>query len=103
MNRISHSLAPAPSGNARMDKGSDNSQTAKRRPLTKAQRVFNHLQSGRSITPIEALDLYGSFRLSGIISRLRKRGYFIVTERETYPETGSTFAKYTLIQPSNEV
>lgn len=66
-------------------------------PRIKIALVTAHLESGHSITPIEALDMYGSFRLSGIISKLRKRGYNIRTERETYPATGSRFARYTMI------
>lgn len=61
------------------------------------EQVLQHLLSGQSITPIEALDLYGSFRLSSIIYRLRDRGYDIRTEMVTIRK-GTRVARYTLIQ-----
>lgn len=52
------------------------------REIRNAQRdnVLRHLQSGQSITPLEALNLYGCFRLAAIIHVLRKEGCPIVTE-----------------------
>lgn len=67
------------------------------RGTTKTEKVRQHLLAGRSITPIEALDEYGSFRLSSIIKTLRDRGYAIRTEMVAYPDTGSRFARYSLI------
>lgn len=58
--------------------------------------ILKHLQSGKSITPIEALVLYGSLRLSGRIYELKEKGHKIKTEMiET--ETGKRVAKYTLM------
>lgn len=62
---------------------------------TQRQRVLAHLMSGKSITPIEALDLYGSFRLSSIIFDLRDQGYDIRTEMITVRK-GTRVARYTL-------
>ena len=42
--------------------------------------VLNHLKNDNGITPIEALKLFGAFRLSAIIFDLRKDGYNIDTE-----------------------
>lgn len=64
---------------------------------TQDAQVIRHLMSGKSLTPIEALDLYGSFRLSSIIYRLRYRGYDIRTEMVTIRK-GTRVARYTLIQ-----
>lgn len=64
---------------------------------TQDERVLQHLLSGKSITPLEALDLYGSFRLSSIIFRLRDRGYDIRTEMVTIRK-GTRVARYTLNQ-----
>lgn len=47
---------------------------------SKTSRILAHLISGASITPIEALALYGSLRLSSIIFRLKARGYDIRTD-----------------------
>lgn len=40
-----------------------------------------HLIDGKSITPLEALNKFGSLRLSAIIFRLREEGLPIVTEK----------------------
>lgn len=49
--------------------------------------------SGKPITQLQALNLYGSFRLSSIIKRLRDRGMNIKTElkgAENYAEYSLT-------------
>ena len=47
---------------------------------SKQSKVLAHLISGKSITPIQALELYGSFRLGAIIFELRADGHKIDTE-----------------------
>jgi hypothetical protein len=37
------------------------------------KKVKTHLMSGKSITPIDALNLYGSFRLAALVHVLRHR------------------------------
>ena len=64
---------------------------------TQRNRVLAHLMSGKSITPIEALDLYGSFRLSSIIFDLRGQDYDIRTEMITIRK-GSRVARYSLAE-----
>lgn len=63
---------------------------------TKIASVRAHLESGRSITPLEALRLYGSFRLGAIIYVLRERGLDIRTEFVRNERTKSRYAKYSL-------
>ena len=48
---------------------------------TQANKVLAYMMQGKRITPIEALNLFGSMRLSAIIFALRERGYIIQTER----------------------
>lgn len=48
--------------------------------------VKNHLESGKTLTSMEAIKLYGCTRLSDKIFRLRKRGY----EIDSVPMTGTT-------------
>ena len=62
--------------------------------LSQRDRVKMHLRTERSITPIEALRLFGCFRLGGIIFRLRREGWIIDTHRQG--ENGH--ARYTLVQ-----
>ena len=56
--------------------------------------ILRHLQSGRSITPLEALEKYGCFRLGGRIYDLKQRGHNIVTDMVT--KNGKRFASYRL-------
>ena len=49
--------------------------------LTQANAILAYMQAGNGITPIEALDLCGCFRLSARIAVLKHRGYDIVTEK----------------------
>ena len=58
---------------------------------TKQEKVLTHLQTYGSITPLEALEKYGSFRLGALIFNLRKEGYDI--ETNIIPKKG--YAKYT--------
>ena len=48
--------------------------------MTKKDKVLAHLMNGQSITPMEALTEYGSFRLGAIIFDLRAEGHKIDTE-----------------------
>lgn len=49
--------------------------------LTQANAILAYMQAGNGITPIEALDLCGCFRLIARIADLKHRGYDIVTEK----------------------
>lgn len=48
---------------------------------TQKSIVRQHLLDGNSITPLEALNLCNSLRLSAIIFKLREEGLPIVTEK----------------------
>lgn len=43
------------------------------------KEVLKHLQTNKTITSMEAINLYGATRLSAIIYNLRKAGYNIKT------------------------
>lgn len=58
------------------------------------EQIEQHLKSGKSITPIQALRLYGCFRLSGRIFDLKRKGLNIKTDLVT--RRNKTFAKYQL-------
>ena len=64
--------------------------------MSQSDQILNHLKSGKSITPLEALHLYGCFRLGARINDLRKDGYPI--ETEIIHENGKHFASYFLRQ-----
>lgn len=68
--------------------------------LTKKQRVLNYLiENKKGITPLEALRMFGSFRLGAIIFDLRQEGYNITTEnvRRVSKNGVSYFANYKLL------
>lgn len=65
---------------------------------SKKERVLRHLLIHKNITPLEALQEYGAYRLSAIIYELRKL-YDIETEIISYKNSFnevSNFAKYIL-------
>lgn len=47
---------------------------------TQNQLVFHHLKSGKKLTSLQALNLYGCLRLSGRILELREQGHPIKSE-----------------------
>ena len=61
--------------------------------MTQKQSILDHLRSGKTITPLDALNLYGSFRLSSIIHDLRQEGFNIKTELN---KEGKHYAIYSL-------
>lgn len=62
---------------------------------SKMDHLKAHLQSGKSITQLEALGLYGMFRLAARVKELRQKGWNISTEIRNDPN-GNTYACYTL-------
>ena len=64
--------------------------------MKKSQKemVLEYLKTHRGITPLEALDMFGCFRLAAVICELRKDGYDIETEMVTRNE--KTYANYIL-------
>lgn len=63
--------------------------------ISQDKNILNHLKK-QSITPLEALQQYGCFRLSAIIYRLKKQGYKIVTAM--IYDGRKRWAKYFLIK-----
>lgn len=49
--------------------------------LTQANAILAYMKAGNGITPMDALNLCGCFRLSARIADLKQRGYDIVTEK----------------------
>lgn len=61
---------------------------------SKKQMILDHLKKGDSITPLEALNKYGSFRLSAVIFNIKELGYETHTEMMHDMET--PYARYTI-------
>ena len=64
--------------------------------LTQESMVLDYLLSGNTITPLQALEKFSSFRLSSIIHRLRHKGYTI--EMRLEGEGKQKYARYNLIR-----
>lgn len=62
--------------------------------MTQIDAIRSHLLRGKSITPIQALRLYGCFRLAAVIFDIRAEGYIIDTEMVSNGK--GHFAEYTL-------
>lgn len=60
-----------------------------------ARKVLLHLEKNKSITPLEALGVYGIFRLAARIWELREIGKQITTVHMTDNE-GKPYARYVL-------
>ncbi len=48
--------------------------------MSQHSEIRKHMQSGKSLTQLQALNKYGCFRLSSIIQRLRREGLSIHTK-----------------------
>ena len=62
---------------------------------SKHNEIKSHLMRGETITVLQAIDLYGVYRLSSVINRLRNRDGLNVETTMVTAEDGKTiFAKY---------
>lgn len=62
--------------------------------MTQSEKILGHMKGGAAITPVQALNLYGCFRLAARIHDLRAVGWDI--EVETLPMAGTNVAMYKL-------
>jgi hypothetical protein len=73
--------------------------------FTQEDAILTHLRTGAEISPLEALDKFGCFRLAGVIFNLREAGYEIETQVRVAHRDGRKkhFAAYKLIScPAND-
>lgn len=66
--------------------------------MTQKQACLDYLKKYGSITPLEALTAFHSFRLAAIICELRKEGYVIITKINE----DKRYAIYTLMEEGVE-
>ncbi len=67
-----------------------------KRTDSQSDQILHHLQAGHSITPMDALQLFGCFRLAARVYELARKGYPIVTEWET-DGGAKKWARYSLV------
>lgn len=63
---------------------------------THQTQILAHLKQGRTISPVEAINLFNCYRLSAVINRLRNGGYDIATHNEPNLNGKGTHAHYEL-------
>jgi len=64
--------------------------------MSQKQLILEYLLSGKSITPLEALDLFKCFRLGARIWDLKKDGHDIKSEMVFDERSGKHYEKYWL-------
>ena len=62
---------------------------------TQKQQIQNYLQTGKPLTPIQALNKFGCFRLAARIADLRNDGLVIATK--IISKKGKNYASYSII------
>lgn len=62
--------------------------------MSQEQAILAHLERGHTITPQEALLMFGCFRLAARVRDLKNRGYAISCEK--VEANGKRFARYRL-------
>ena len=67
--------------------------------MTQTHAILAYLKTGAHITPLEALDMFGCFRLGARVWDLRHTGYDVKSRLIT--KNGKTFAEYWL--ETNEI
>lgn len=58
-------------------------------------QILNYLMKGKTLTPIEALQMFGSFRLAARVYQLKNLGHPIVSEKITVAN-GQHIASYSI-------
>ena len=69
--------------------------------LTQNKLILKHLQENGKINSLEALNLYGSFRLGARIFNLRQDGHNIETLWKKNGVKSNTFAEYHLVKDND--
>lgn len=62
--------------------------------MSQTDKILKHLKTGKTLTPLAALEKYGCFRLAARIEELRKAGHKIETRRIN--RKGKSYAGYKL-------
>jgi len=67
--------------------------------MSQIDSIRAHLLRGKPITPIQALNLFGCFRLAAVIFKIREEGYTV--ETQMVHRNGKKWASYTLTGYNN--
>ena len=69
--------------------------------MTQCDQILHHLETVGPLTPLDALNLFGCFRLTSRIWDLKQLGHNINTGRKDLPN-GKSVAVYTLIKKAQQ-
>ena len=83
----------------RYERAMDYSKAHYDKKKSQTEMCLDYLERHGSITPLEALTAFNSFRLAALICNLRKAGYVIKTELN---DIEPRFAIYTLMKEGEE-
>lgn len=64
---------------------------------SQADAIKDYLLQGHSITPLDALEMFGCFRLGARIADLKKQGYKIESSIKKDERTGKRYGLYKMI------
>jgi len=67
---------------------------SEQRQDTQKAQIRTHFVNGGTLTPLDALNQYGCFRLASVVHTLRQDGYAINTE--IVNSGGKRYAKYSM-------
>ena len=70
--------------------------------LSQKERVRLYLEAGHSLTPKDALDMFGSFRLSAIIHTLRHEEGMDIVDLNAMKGAKENFSRYRLATKIND-
>ncbi len=62
---------------------------------SQTEKILDYMLEGHPITPIDALDRFGSFRLGARIAEIKAKGYLVYSEFITTP-SGKKVKQYHL-------
>jgi len=57
-------------------------------------QILSYMKEGNSITTLQALELFGCFRLASRINDIKNQGHRVEKEMVKTPNTGKKVAKY---------
>lgn len=66
---------------------------------SQTRQIIDHLQDGNSLSPIEALNMFGCFRLSARIHDIKQLGFDVKTD--IVLAGGKRYAKYSFLMLKN--
>ena len=68
---------------------------------TQSNQILEYMRQGNSITPLEALNMFGCMRLGARIYDLSQAGHVIHREMVHDKRTGKKYASYRLLEASH--